>query len=235
MRMNQRGAQAACHSNGEPAGLGYRVPCLAWLDRIGYNGTREPTLGTLHKLISAHSHAIAYEPLDIMLGRFEAAIVGAYYGRLAGGAAPQYTQAGRQIMPSDEGLVKAMLTSLLRSDLDFMKSANLAGHMTTNLWKETQRNTTKPENVAQIAISILMSASACPYRSGSEADRYLWGHQRATSKARLWFSSIDHTEQAKLAASLWYRQKAQELSRLQGEETFYRRLVGPSDRLEEDL
>jgi len=67
------------------------------------------------------------------------------------------------------------------------------------------------------------------------ADRYLWGHQRATSKARLWFSSIDQTEQAKMAASLWYRQKAQELSRLQGEETFYRRLVGPSDRLEEDL
>ena len=90
---------------------------------------------------------------------------------VASGAAhskTQYTQAGRQIMPSDEGLVKAMLTSLLRSDLDFMKSANLAGHMTTNLWKETQRNTTKPENVAQIAISILMSASACPYRSGSE-------------------------------------------------------------------
>src|SRR6516162_9678055 len=137
MRMNQRSAQAACHSNGELAGLGYRVPCLAWLNRIGYNGTREPPLGTLHKLISAHSHAIAYEPLDIMLGRFEAAIVGAYYGRLAAGAAPQYTQAGRQIMPSDEGPV-TMLTSLLRSDLDFMKSANLAGYMTTNLWKETQ-------------------------------------------------------------------------------------------------
>ena len=59
--------------------------------------------------------------------------VRAYYGRLAGGAAPQYTQAERQIMPSDEGLVKAMLKSLLRSDLDFMKSANLAGYMTTNL------------------------------------------------------------------------------------------------------
>src|SRR6516164_3252588 len=39
---------------------------------------------------------------------------------------------------------------------------------------------------------------------------------------------------ARLAtASLWYRQKAQELSRLRGEEAFYRRLVGPSDRLEE--
>jgi N-hydroxyarylamine O-acetyltransferase len=41
----------------------------AWLDRIGYNGSREPTLGTLHQLIFAHSHAIAYESLDIMLGR----------------------------------------------------------------------------------------------------------------------------------------------------------------------
>ena len=41
----------------------------AWLDRIGYNGSHEPTLGTLHRLIFAHSHAIAYESLDIMLGR----------------------------------------------------------------------------------------------------------------------------------------------------------------------
>jgi N-hydroxyarylamine O-acetyltransferase len=41
----------------------------AWLDRIGYNGSHEPTLGTLHRLIFAHSHAIPYESLDIMLGR----------------------------------------------------------------------------------------------------------------------------------------------------------------------
>jgi hypothetical protein len=40
-----------------------------WLRRIGYVGTLEPTLGTLHGLIHAHSHAIAYESLDIMLGR----------------------------------------------------------------------------------------------------------------------------------------------------------------------
>src|ERR1700750_467677 len=41
----------------------------AWLDRIRYKGSREPTLGTLHQLIFAHSHTIAYESLDIMLGR----------------------------------------------------------------------------------------------------------------------------------------------------------------------
>jgi len=41
----------------------------AWLDRIGQNGSREPTLGTLHQPIFAHSQAIAYESLDIMLGR----------------------------------------------------------------------------------------------------------------------------------------------------------------------
>ena len=40
-----------------------------WLDRIEYNGSHEPTLDTLHRLIFAHSHAIAYESLDIMLGR----------------------------------------------------------------------------------------------------------------------------------------------------------------------
>ena len=39
----------------------------AWLKRIGYSRPLEPTLGTLNKLIFAHSHAIAYESLDIML------------------------------------------------------------------------------------------------------------------------------------------------------------------------
>ena len=136
-------------------------------------------------------------------------------------------------MPSNEGLVRAMLANFFRSDLGFMKSANLAGHMTSKLWKEAQRNAVKPENVAQTAISILMCASAYPYGSSSDDDRYLWGHQRATVKARPWSSSIDHAEQAKLAAAKWYREKARELSQLQGEETYYRRLVGPSDRLEE--
>src|SRR5215467_4106606 len=41
----------------------------AWLRRIGYNGSLQPTLSILHQLILAHSHAIAYESLDIMLGR----------------------------------------------------------------------------------------------------------------------------------------------------------------------
>lgn len=41
----------------------------AWLSRIGYDGPLEPTLSALHQLIFAHSHTIAYESLDIMLGR----------------------------------------------------------------------------------------------------------------------------------------------------------------------
>ncbi len=41
----------------------------AWLHRIGYSGSLEPTLGTLDELIFAHSHTIPYESLDIMLGR----------------------------------------------------------------------------------------------------------------------------------------------------------------------
>jgi N-hydroxyarylamine O-acetyltransferase len=41
----------------------------AWLDRIDYGGPLDPTLGTLDQLIFAHSHAISYESLDIMLGR----------------------------------------------------------------------------------------------------------------------------------------------------------------------
>jgi N-hydroxyarylamine O-acetyltransferase len=40
----------------------------AWLTRIGYSGPVVPTLETLNRLIFAHSHSIAYETLDIMLG-----------------------------------------------------------------------------------------------------------------------------------------------------------------------
>ncbi|MGY8685793.1 arylamine N-acetyltransferase [Bradyrhizobium sp. UFLA05-153] len=41
----------------------------AWFERIGYSGPVAPTLETLNRLIFAHSHAISYETLDIMLGR----------------------------------------------------------------------------------------------------------------------------------------------------------------------
>lgn len=41
----------------------------AWLARIGYAGPRDPTLSTLNALIYAHSAAIAYESLDVLLGR----------------------------------------------------------------------------------------------------------------------------------------------------------------------
>jgi arylamine N-acetyltransferase len=41
----------------------------AWLARIGYSGPVTPTLETLNRLIFAHSQSIAYETLDIMLGR----------------------------------------------------------------------------------------------------------------------------------------------------------------------
>jgi N-hydroxyarylamine O-acetyltransferase len=41
----------------------------AWLARIGYTGSRAPTLQTLQSLIAAHSAAIAYESIDVLLGR----------------------------------------------------------------------------------------------------------------------------------------------------------------------
>lgn len=41
----------------------------SWLGRIGYRGQCEPTLETLRILIAAHAHAIAYESIDVLLGR----------------------------------------------------------------------------------------------------------------------------------------------------------------------
>ena len=41
----------------------------AWLRRIGYAGPREPTLATLRGVVAAHSSAISYESIDVLLGR----------------------------------------------------------------------------------------------------------------------------------------------------------------------
>jgi len=40
-----------------------------WLARIGYHGSHKPTLETLRALVSAHSTAIAYESIDVLLDR----------------------------------------------------------------------------------------------------------------------------------------------------------------------
>jgi N-hydroxyarylamine O-acetyltransferase len=41
----------------------------AWLGRIGYRGSRAPTLETLRGLVDAHSAAISYESIDVLLDR----------------------------------------------------------------------------------------------------------------------------------------------------------------------
>jgi N-hydroxyarylamine O-acetyltransferase len=41
----------------------------AYLARIGYRGSRAPTLATLHGLTAAHTQAIPFENLDVLLGR----------------------------------------------------------------------------------------------------------------------------------------------------------------------
>ncbi len=41
----------------------------AWLDRIGYRGSREPVLETLQGVVKAHGAAISYESIDVLLDR----------------------------------------------------------------------------------------------------------------------------------------------------------------------
>src|SRR5882672_1844404 len=41
----------------------------AWLERIGYRGARAPVLETLRGVIAAHSSAISYESIDVLLDR----------------------------------------------------------------------------------------------------------------------------------------------------------------------
>ena len=62
----------------------------AWLERIAYDGPLEPTLDTLNRLVSAHSHAIAYETLDIMLGRTPRLDIGSLQRKMISGGRGGY-------------------------------------------------------------------------------------------------------------------------------------------------
>lgn len=41
----------------------------AYFSRVGYRGSREPTLSVLHALTAAHSQSIPFENLDVLLGQ----------------------------------------------------------------------------------------------------------------------------------------------------------------------
>jgi N-hydroxyarylamine O-acetyltransferase len=41
----------------------------AWLDRIAYKGPHTPELETLRGVVEAHSAAISYESIDVLLER----------------------------------------------------------------------------------------------------------------------------------------------------------------------
>ena len=41
----------------------------AWMTRIGYDGSREPTLPVLRAVIAAHTVTIPFENIDVLLGR----------------------------------------------------------------------------------------------------------------------------------------------------------------------
>jgi N-hydroxyarylamine O-acetyltransferase len=50
-------------------GVSYSPDLEAYFARIGYHGTRAPTVATLHAISLAHVQAIPFEALDVLLGR----------------------------------------------------------------------------------------------------------------------------------------------------------------------
>jgi N-hydroxyarylamine O-acetyltransferase len=46
-----------------------KIDCKAYLDRIGYRGSLEPSVGVLHRLHLRHLLSVPFENLDIHLGR----------------------------------------------------------------------------------------------------------------------------------------------------------------------
>jgi hypothetical protein len=119
------------------------------------------------------------------------------------------------------GQVKIILASRFRSELGFIKSANLAGLMISRLWVESTG-----QNHAQRSISILLLASSYLFRTyGNQTDiaSYLWCHQKASGK-KGWFFRISSDQSSIRRASVWYFTHARQLAKELGEEAFFQRL-----------
>jgi N-hydroxyarylamine O-acetyltransferase len=62
----------------------------AWLDRIGYQGPRAATLETLRGVVEAHSAAICYESIDVLLDRPPKLDLAALQRKMIGGGRGGY-------------------------------------------------------------------------------------------------------------------------------------------------
>ena len=62
----------------------------AWLRRIDYQGSTRPTLETLRHLVGAHASAIAYESIDVLLGRTPKLDVESLQRKMLGGTRGGY-------------------------------------------------------------------------------------------------------------------------------------------------
>lgn len=118
----------------------------------------------------------------------------------------------------DSGRVKAILATLFKKELGFIKSANLAGEMVNKHGKYSEG-----DNDNQKALCVLTDAAsmlnAVAFYDSNVGAVYLWCHQKATGK-RWPFFSIGTTHSDKLAASIWLMEKAAALA-TQTNETVY--------------
>lgn len=62
----------------------------AWLARIGYVGSLEPTLETLKAVVKAHATAIAYESIDVLLDKPPALDLTSLQSKMIGGGRGGY-------------------------------------------------------------------------------------------------------------------------------------------------
>jgi N-hydroxyarylamine O-acetyltransferase len=62
--------------------MNFHVDLNAYFARIGYCGSREPTLSALHAITAAHVQSIPFENLDVLLGRHIDLEIGAVFRKL---------------------------------------------------------------------------------------------------------------------------------------------------------
>lgn len=119
----------------------------------------------------------------------------------------------------ERGTVKSRLSKLFKSELGFIKSANLAGKMVDKHWMNSHG-----ENVNQKSLSVLVSAASTLkggiVQDADEISTYLWCHQKVTGKRGMFFA-IGTSLQDMMSAHIWYMMKGLTFAKEVGEEAFF--------------
>ncbi|WP_418957135.1 arylamine N-acetyltransferase family protein [Streptomyces tritici] len=169
----------------------------AYLARIGYTGPRTPSAGTLHGVLRAHMGAIAFENLDIALGRPVSIDLGPIQDKLVTRGRGGYCYENNLLFAAALDRLGFPVTRLLARIRQGEERRRFRTH-TVLLVRADDRVW-----LADTGYGYSCQMQAVPLEHGARVDTYDWSW-RLVADGPDWILQIPHEDPARRAAGDWF-------------------------------